>query len=314
MRTSHRLYCICIDNARYYAHPTVSLMVTCKSSEEIKMLSTLSLEQNNQSIKTDSEMKEFGNILVAKRTISSFFRLVLVIAFALLIIFQIFSFFSFLFKHPQTHLSVSILPQSIDDLRNLATTLIYYANPNGYPLSVFFLYVSIYLWKQSFAIPGSALLNLLGGVLYGGWIGAILACILTSVGSTICYWLSWYGGSFIIASLPQQKISYMKLGISKHQHNLFFYLLSLRLFPFTPNWLVNFLSPWLNIPVSYFSISLFLGSFPYNFICTQAGSLLQSINDMSDILTRETLVKLILIAILALFPAFIRDRMQRKPS
>lgn len=288
------------------------LMAPYKSSDEIKPLPNSSLGQYSQSIKVDSDIKETSNIVGAKRTTSSFFRLVLVIAFAVLIIFQIFSFFSFLFKHPQTNLPVSILPQSIDDVRNLATILLYYAKSDGYPLSVFFLYVSIYLWKQSFAIPGSALLNLLGGVLYGGWAGAILACILTSIGSTICYWLSWYGGSFIIASLPQQKINSMKLGISKHQHNLFFYLLFLRLFPFTPNWLVNFLSPWLNIPVASFSVSLFLGSFPYNFICAQAGSLLQSINDMSDILTRGTLVKLILIAILTLFPAFIRDRMQRK--
>ena len=173
------------------------------------------------------------------------------------------------------------------------------------------LYVLLYLWKQAFAIPGSAMLNLLGGALYGGWKGAILACTLTALGSTICYMLSWTCGSFLIASFPQERINQLRTGVVKHQHNLFFYLLSIRMFPFTPNWLVNFLSPWIKIPVFHFAFSLFLGSFPYTFVCSQAGDLLHSITSMADVVTWTTLCKLVLIASLALFPALIRDRMKR---
>lgn len=250
--------------------------------------------------------------LDAKRTLASFLRLVFIIFLAVFVLVQIFMHFGFLFLHPETNAPVPLLPHSIEDVRLLATTLLYHAHPDQSPFYVLLFYVLIYLWKQSFAIPGSALLNLLGGALYGGWNGAILACILTSTGSAICYLLSWFGGAFIIASLPSHRISQLRSGIERHHHNLFFYMLFLRLFPFTPNWLVNFLSPWLRIPLSYFFFSLLLGSFPYNFVCTQAGSLVHSVQSMSEVMTWSTLFKLALIASIALFPALIQDRMRRK--
>ena len=47
---------------------------------------------------------------------------------------------------------------------------------------------------QTFAIPGSMLLNLLAGALFGWKIGFALTCVLTATGATFCYLLAKFLG------------------------------------------------------------------------------------------------------------------------
>lgn len=47
--------------------------------------------------------------------------------------------------------------------------------------------------------------------------------------------------------------------VEENRNSLFFFLLFLRLFPMTPNWFLNLTSPILNIPVTQFFFSVFIG-------------------------------------------------------
>uniref|UniRef100_A0A8C1G5E8 Transmembrane protein 41ab n=1 Tax=Cyprinus carpio TaxID=7962 RepID=A0A8C1G5E8_CYPCA len=79
-------------------------------------------------------------------------------------------------------------PSDLDELRELAELLQFYKTEHtGY---VFILFCSAYLYKQSFAFPGSSFLNMLAGALFGPWHGLLIACTLTTVGSANCYLLS----------------------------------------------------------------------------------------------------------------------------
>ena len=206
------------------------------------------------------------------------------------------------------HLWQQFFPTSIEDVDKLAKLLL--EIQAQFPYHIFMLVISFYTWKQMFAVPGSALLNVLAGVLYGPIYGALLVCSFTALGSSLCYLLSRYlGGGFLVHFvIGSSRIAALASSVQRHRSALFFYCLFIRLFPFTPNWLFNITAPWLNIPLSIFFTSVLLGCIPYNIICTQAGSILTSIHSMSDIMTPGILLKLLAMALMALLPAFLREK------
>lgn len=56
------------------------------------------------------------------------------------------------------------------------------------------------------------------------------------------------------------------------------------------------------------------GLMPYNFICVQTGCLLSSLNSLDDVFTWNTLITLMMIAIVALIPGIILKRRQNKQT
>ncbi|MBN3295175.1 T41AB protein, partial [Amia calva] len=191
-------------------------------------------------------------------------------------------------------------PSDLEELRELAELLQFYKTEHtGY---VLLLYCSAYLYKQSFAIPGSSFLNMLAGALFGPWQGLLLACLLTTVGSTFCYLLSRTFGKRHIDRLFPDKVALLQRKVEENRSSLFFFLLFLRFFPMTPNWFLNITSPILNIPIAMFFFSVFIGLIPYNFICVRTGSILSEISSLDDIFSWGTLLQLLAIACVALLP------------
>ncbi|XP_019398594.1 PREDICTED: transmembrane protein 41A [Crocodylus porosus] len=191
-------------------------------------------------------------------------------------------------------------PADLEELRELAAHLHYYQREHrGY---VLLLFSAAYLYKQSFAIPGSSLLNVLGGALFGPWMGLVLCSFLTSVGATCCYLLSSaFGKQFVVYYFPD-KVAVLQRKVEENRSCLFFFLLFLRLFPMTPNWFLNLTSPILNIPLSQFFLSVLIGLMPYNFICVQTGSILSQVTSLDAIFSWDTLLKLLATAMVALIP------------
>ncbi|KAF4118697.1 transmembrane protein 41A-B [Onychostoma macrolepis] len=191
-------------------------------------------------------------------------------------------------------------PSDLDELRELAELLQFYKTEHtGY---VFILFCSAYLYKQSFAIPGSSFLNMLAGALFGPWHGLLIACTLTTVGSTNCYLLSRTFGKRHIIRLFPEKVAMLQRMVEENRSSLFFFLLFLRFFPMTPNWFLNITSPILNIPIPIFFFSILIGLIPYNFICVHTGAILSEIQSLDEIFSWRTLFQLLLIACVALLP------------
>ncbi|XP_069389647.1 transmembrane protein 41A-A isoform X2 [Paralichthys olivaceus] len=121
-------------------------------------------------------------------------------------------------------------PSDLDELRELAELLQFYKMEHtGY---VLLLFCSAYLYKQSFAIPGSSFLNILAGAIFGPYEGLLLACVLTTVGSTMCYLLSQaFGKNYIVNFFPD-KVSMLQRKVHLQQHlNIFSFKLSLETRP-----------------------------------------------------------------------------------
>lgn len=85
--------------------------------------------------------------------------------------------------------SVPFPPKDLEEVRMIFAILENHSNERW--AAVLLLYSTAFLVKQTFAIPGSALLNILGGALYGQFWATLLVTFLTATGSTLCYLLSW---------------------------------------------------------------------------------------------------------------------------
>lgn len=236
--------------------------------------------------------------------------LVVPIAFALATFF-LWCLFSYRPPLKNGHTPDLHFPKSLEDLRELVRVSSAYKTDHWY--YVLLLFSSAYIYKQTFAIPGSALLNLLGGALFGSWpLGFPLCCILTAIGASNCFLLSRLVGKALVQKKLASKIQWLQEKIHENENQLFLFLVSLRVFPMTPNWLLNVSAPYVNVPLPIFSLSVFFGLIPYNFLCVQAGGMLAEIQSMEDIFTPRCMLGLVTLALVMFtFSHFARKHKQR---
>ncbi|XP_077392514.1 transmembrane protein 41A-A [Festucalex cinctus] len=202
-------------------------------------------------------------------------------------------------------------PSDLEELRELSELLQFYKTEHT--AYVLLLFCSAYLYKQSFAIPGSFFLNILAGAIFGLHWGLLLACVLTTVGSTACYLLSQTFGKRYIVRLFPDKVAMLQRKVEDNKDCLFFFLLFLRFFPMTPNWFLNMAAPVVNIPVTFFFCSVFIGLLPYNLICVQAGAMLAQVSSLDHLFSWQRLAQLLATACAALLPgALVRRYGQRR--
>ncbi|RKP09998.1 hypothetical protein THASP1DRAFT_11324, partial [Thamnocephalis sphaerospora] len=199
------------------------------------------------------------------------------------------------------------LPTTLDEVKEQARIL--HALQQTEPNHVLAAFVAIYLFKQTFAIPGSFLLNILAGAIYGR-VGFLLVGPLTAIGASFCYMLSASIGGPLIERFLPHRLETMRAAIHARQDVLIYYLICLRLFPFTPNWFVNITSPHIDVPLGQFFFSMLIGSMPYNFVSSQSGQILRELQSASDVLKPSTLAMLCAISVAALLPMLFQRRVR----
>ena len=190
-------------------------------------------------------------------------------------------------------------PSNLDQLKDVLTKL---ADVQLY--KVLPLFCAAYLFKQTFAIPGSMLLNLLAGALFGWKVGFLLTSLLTATGATFCYLLAKFLGKDMAEKYFPKVLLKFQHQISANQKRLPYFLLFLRLFPCSPNWAINMCSGVLGVPIHLFFVTVLFGLGPYNYICVQTGDILTSIKTLSDIFTVGTMLQMTGVALVALAPTY----------
>ena len=190
--------------------------------------------------------------------------------------------------------------------------------------AAFGVYMALYVVLAGIAVPGSAILTITGGALFG----AVPATIGTILGSTI-------GGTavFLIAKtaigdvLLRRRSPRAALFAEGFERNAFSYLLFLRLVPF-PFWLVNVTAALFKIPWWIFIAATALGILPAVFAYASFGSGIDSILaaeaaafqkclaaggsdcqfafDIRNAVTPQLIAGLVILCLLALLPVAIK--------
>jgi uncharacterized membrane protein YdjX (TVP38/TMEM64 family) len=131
-------------------------------------------------------------------------------------------------------------------------------------------FICLYLFMQTFAIPGTIFLSVLAGSLFDIPYGLLIVTCVSSAGATCCYYLSARFHGFVVSTFST-KLNQFREMISGHEKDLFYYLLFLRMTPFIPNWFINVASPHLRIPVTTFFTATLFGLVPANLLHVISG-------------------------------------------
>jgi len=200
-------------------------------------------------------------------------------------------------------------PGSLEDIRLLATVLNTYSS--SHPEYVLMLFSLAYLFKQTFAVPGSVFLNVLAGAIFGSVGGFLLCCTLTAMGASFCYLLARAVGKKAVMNYFPERVERFRERLEENKQELPFFLLFLRLFPMSPNWALNMASGVLGVPLHLFFMSVFFGLMPYNYLCVTSGVIITDIKEVGDILSWSNMGRCATIALTALVPSLIIRRKKR---
>ncbi|KAI9921951.1 hypothetical protein PsorP6_000719 [Peronosclerospora sorghi] len=209
---------------------------------------------------------------------------------------------------------------SLEQLQHSHQNFIHVFNVH-FPLALA-CYTCVYVLKQvennviTFALPGSALLNVFAGAVLPLSISFALVCILTARGSSCCYLLSkGLASEDIFMSLSERVVPgelralRVKIEDARARGKLIYLLLFLILFPFTPIWFLNVASPWLQVPLKLFAPSVALGLLPYNLLTVHAGSMLSSLRSTRDLMEPRSMGLLVLLAGGMLIPSLLKKKL-----
>ena len=150
-------------------------------------------------------------------------------------------------------------------------------NSNLFFISTIFLIFTI-LWVFPFLGFGSPI-ALIGGFIFGKWLGTILVVLGLSIGATFLYLF----GNFFLKDLIREKFlkRYQSLEI-KFKKSEFFYLLIYRFIGGIPWQLSCFLPTIFNVKAINFFLATLIGIIPQIFIAVSIGSGLEKVIDQNS--------------------------------
>ncbi|WP_395948728.1 FAD-dependent oxidoreductase [Aeromonas mytilicola subsp. aquatica] len=167
------------------------------------------------------------------------------------------------------------------------------------------LFTLLYVVTTALSLPGASLLTLGGSALFGvGW-GLLLVSFASSLGATLAFLSARFLLRDWVSRRFGDKLATFEAGMAKDGA---FYLLSLRLIPLFPFFLINLLMGLTPIRVStYYWVSQ-LGMLPGTFVYVLAGSELASLTSTGNILSPGLVAALTL---LGLMPWLMRGLQRR---
>jgi len=220
-------------------------------------------------------------------------KIVLLLLFAA----AIFVFFYFDLKQ---YLSLESLKANRDSL--LAFTEQHYAAAVG-------LFVVSYCLFVTISLPGAVFFTLAGGLLFGSLLGTVYVNLGATSGATLSFLAAryllhdWVEHKFGVWLGPFQK------GFAK---NAFRYLMTLRLIPIFPFFLVNVLSGLTKVRLGTYVTATMIGIIPGSFVYAYAGRQLGTINSLKEIASPNILVAFTLLGLLTLAPILYQKFVAKK--
>jgi uncharacterized membrane protein YdjX (TVP38/TMEM64 family) len=159
------------------------------------------------------------------------------------------------------------------------------------------IFAVIYLLQTTFSLPGGALLTVTGGFLFGSFLGTLIVIIPATLGATLAFLAARYLLRDWVERKFGDRLKTIQKGFAK---NSFSYLLTLRLIPLFPFFLVNLVSGLTRISVGTYLLATALGIIPGSFVFANAGRQLGSINSLSEVLSPRVLGAFGLLGLFAL--------------
>lgn len=201
---------------------------------------------------------------------------------------------------PVSDYSFLKLPRTLEDITILRDHLEMYTN--DYTVQVLLGYCIVYIFMQTFMIPGTVFMSLLAGALFGVFKGVVLVVFTATAGASSCYFLSKLIGRPLVFSLWPEKLSFFQAEVAKRRKGLLNYMLFLRLTPTLPNTFINVASPIVDVPYHIFFLGTVIGLIPAAFVTVRAGLALGELRSVADLYDFKSIATMFLIGIVSITP------------
>lgn len=138
-----------------------------------------------------------------------------------------------------------------------------------YFLSAMVLFMAVYVLAVALSIPGAVFLTLLGGFLFGVYLGTLIVVCAATLGASILFLAVRVSLGEWLASNAGRWTDKMRKGF---QENAFSYLLILRLIPLFPFWVINIVPALLKVPMKIYLLATVIGIIPGTFVYVSIGN------------------------------------------
>ncbi|XP_059307028.1 uncharacterized membrane protein At4g09580-like [Lycium ferocissimum] len=207
---------------------------------------------------------------------------------------------------PASDYSFLKLPRTLQDLQILKDHLEDYTS--DYTVQVLVGYCSVYIFMQTFMIPGTIFMSLLAGSLFGIFKGVALVVFTATTGASSCYFLSKLIGRPLVFSLWPDKLTFFQAQVAKRRERLLNYMLFLRVTPTLPNTFINVASPIVDVPYHIFLLGTIVGVIPATYVTVRAGLALGELQSVGDLYDFNSIATLFLIGLVSVTPTLIGSK------
>jgi uncharacterized membrane protein YdjX (TVP38/TMEM64 family) len=160
------------------------------------------------------------------------------------------------------------------------------------------------------SLPGAAIMTLAGGFLFGSLLGTIYVNLGATSGATLAFLAARYLLRDWVESKFGNRLGPIQDGFAK---NAFNYLMTLRLIPIFPFFLVNLVSGLTRVNLATYMTATAVGIIPGSFVYAYAGRQLGTINSLKEIASPNVISAFVLLGLLALVPILYR-KFSAKPT
>jgi len=165
-----------------------------------------------------------------------------------------------------------------------------------YPTAVL-LFILFYAAQTALGFPGAAVMTLAGGFLFGTLTGAVYVNIGATSGATLAFLVTRHLLAEPVRRRFGTRLTALSAGFSR---NPFRYLLTLRLIPLFPFFLVNLACGLTPMPLRTYVAATTIGMIPGSLVYTYAGRQLATLTSVADIASPQMLLALALLGVLPL--------------
>lgn len=160
-------------------------------------------------------------------------------------------------------------------------------------------YIAIFA-LSALAVPAAIVLTVAGGLLFHALPGAVYATAGATAGAVAAFLLS---RSLIGDRLQARYATQLHRVNRETDRRGWLYIVAVRLVPAIPFFLVNYLCGLTRIPLGTFAWATALGVFPACFLYALAGTQIESVSSVGDLMSPRPLMSLLFLALAALIPA-----------
>jgi uncharacterized membrane protein YdjX (TVP38/TMEM64 family) len=163
----------------------------------------------------------------------------------------------------------------------------------------------VYVGVTALSLPGSLVMSLTVGFVFGRWVGSVLVVLAATIGATLVF----VAARYVFADAARSRLGPLGAKINAgFTANAFSYLLFLRLVPLFPFFLVNLAPAFTSVPLRTFVTATFVGIIPGTFVFVNLGQTLGRIDSLQGLVSPETLAAFGLLGTFALLPALLGRR------